>query len=368
MTSQADQPAVRRIGGEFELAAADFACGGDDIAGLPGLGAPHEAWLDTGRSALALVARDLARQAPGGVVWLPAYACDSVVAPFKRAGVAVRLYATGDDLQGLPSPQAGDALLFIHYFGRRHDAALAATPGWRARGVRVIEDCVQAPFTAGVGQHGDHAVTSLRKVIAVPDGALLASRRPLDTTALPPDEGFVAARLAAKWLRGQGAEPAAFLPLVAASEARLDDGAPRAMSWTASHLLRRLDVPAVARRRRENHAVLSQGLAALVDAGALRPLLGALRDGEVPLGLPVVVAGDRREALRASLAAQEIFCPVHWDLPQLPADGFESERRLSASALTLPLDQRYDERDMHRLLGALRSFFFTSANFPGARS
>ena len=373
MTSRADPPAdagvaaPRRIGGEFELAAADFACTANDLAGPPGLGAPHEAWLDTGRSALALIARDLARQSPRALVWLPAYACESVFAPFLRAGLAVRPYATGEDLQGLPHPRDGDAVLFIHYFGRRHDAAISATPEWRARGVRVIEDCVQAPFTAGAGQHGDHAITSLRKVLAVPDGALLASRRPLDATALPPDEAFIASRTAAKWLRGPGGNSSAFLPLVAESEARLDNAAPRTMSWTASHLLRRLDVQAVARQRRHNHAVLAEGLATLVDAGALRPLLGALRDGEVPLGLPVVVAGDRRDALRRYLAGQEIFCPVHWDLPQLPVDGFDLERQLSARMLTLPLDQRYDDHDMHRLLDALRHFFIPSATFPGAR-
>ena len=351
----------RRIGGEFELwprLASDAA----PSAGLPTFGAAHETWLDTGRSALAVIAAHLARSAAAATVWLPAYSCESVAAPFKARGLALRFYGVGarlDRLDATPAP--GDTLLFIHYFGTRNRTALQRAPALRAAGVRVIEDCVQAALTQGIGRDGDHAVTSLRKLLAQPDGALLASREPLAGALDAPDEAFVNARTLGKILRGSDAAAPSFLPLFEASERRLADDHPRAMSWLSRHLLAQEDLAAIGARRRANFATLAGLLAGLDDAAGVRPLVGSLAEGEVPLGLPITVPARQRDGLRAHLAAAGIFCPVHWDLSHVDADGFEDERALSAALLTLPIDQRYDARDMCAIHDSL-------ATFIGARS
>ena len=349
---------ARRIGGEFELSTATLADAGTATAALPTIGAAHEHWLDTGRSALAVIAAHLAATAPAAVVWLPAYCCESVRAPFARRGLPVSFYGVGSRLDRIDAaPRPGDTLLFVHYFGKRNLTALERAPALRAAGVRLIEDCVQAALSTGVGQAGDHALTSWRKLLACPDGALLASRQPLELELDEPDEGFVSARSIGKLLRGDGAPAERFLPLFEASEARLSADHPRALSWLSGQLLRQADLAQVALRRRANFACLLGLLRASAVLEQVRPVVEALSQGEVPLGLPVAVMPQRRDALRRHLAGDAIFCPVHWDLSHVNGDGFDEERALSSSMLTLPIDQRYGERDMHAILLSLSTFF-----------
>lgn len=354
---------MRPIGGEFELYADSLALESHD-GPLHGFGAAHEYWVDCGRSALGLIADALSRLPRVPTVWLPAYCCESVVEPFATRTLPIRFYGVGnrlDDVQADPLP--GDALLFIHYFGRLNRVALSRVDDLRRRGVHLIEDCVQAALTQGVGVSGDQSLTSLRKLLPQPDGALLASRRPLRVNLDMPNEAFVSARSVGKLLRGAGADAGAFLPLFDASELALDSRRPRAMSWLSSSMLRATDLHDVARRRVRNEIVLRQLLEE--KAGALpislRFVQPPLEDGEVPLGLPMEVDHGQRDMLRRHLARHSIFCPVHWDLGHLDAHTFTTERNLSARLLTLPVDQRYDGADMRRIVEAI-------SNFSGDRS
>ncbi|MDD5334866.1 MAG: hypothetical protein PHS32_14120 [Rhodoferax sp.] len=346
-----------RIGGEFELKCSDLEFDTAANPVLPSFGAPQETWLDTGRSALAVIARHLAHTAEGSTVWLPAYCCESIVAPFLRKSLHVRFYSVGERLNRIDAdPSRGDTLLFIHYFGCRNRTALHRIEEFRSASICVIEDCVQAVLTTGIGTHGDHALTSLRKLLPQPDGAMLASRETIAINADAADEEFVSARVVGKLQRGAAARPEAFLPLFERSESRLADDVPRTMSWISQQLLGRTDLPMVAARRTANFATLRQGLADIAPRIGIVPLLPGLDVGEVPLGFPVVVGEGRRDALRAHLAGWGIFCPIHWDLAHLAGAVFAEERALSASMLTLPIDQRYDENDMSIILASLSTF------------
>lgn len=349
--------AIHRIGGEFELNCADleFDTGANPV--LPSFGAPQETWLDTGRSALAVIARHLAHTAAESTVWLPAYCCESIAAPFLRKSLPVRFYSVGERLDRIDAdPSQGDTLLFIHYFGCRNRIALHRIEEFHAGSIRLIEDCVQAALTTGIGTHGDHALTSLRKLLPQTDGAMLASRETIAIDAEPADEAFVSARVVGKLQRGAAARPEAFLPLFERSEERLADDLPRTMSWISRQLLGHTDLSIVAARRVANFQSLSQGLVDIAPCIGIVPFLPHLDVGEVPLGFPIVVGGGKRDALRAHLAARGIFCPIHWDLSHLRSAAFAEERILSASMLTLPIDQRYDENDMSIILVSLSNF------------
>lgn len=354
MTSAAES---RRIGGEFELNYSDLEFDTTANPILPSFGAQHETWVDTGRSALAVIARHLVTTAAESTVWLPAYLCESIVMPFLRKGLRVRFYSVGERLDRIDAyPVPGDTLLFIHYFGCRNHTAMHRVAEFRAMGVCVIEDCVQAALTIGIGTNGDYAVTSLRKFLPQPDGALLASRAPITVEADVADEAFVSARFVGKLRRGRGERSESFLPLFVQSERLLSDECPRSMSWISHQLLANSDLSTIAARRCANFSTLQDGLADIASCTDIVPFLNSLEAGEVPLGFPVVVGGGRRDALRHHLAENAIFCPIHWNLAHLPGGAFTEERVLSASILTLPLDQRYQECDMTTILATLSTF------------
>jgi hypothetical protein len=345
------------LGGELELRIEDLAIDPGLATDLPGFGAPCESWLDTGRSALAVAARDILRRGGRPVAWIPAYGCDAVGAPFRDQGFAIRHYSVGLGLQSIDAePATGDTFLFIHYFGHRNRAAIARVPAWRADAVHVVEDCAQAGLSEGVGTHGDYAVSSLRKLLPLPDGALLASQLPLSFEAAESDEEFIDAKVAGKLLRGARAPADTYLRLFEHAESRLRPAHPRRMSWLAMQLLRGMDLGRVRERRCRNWRFLFDALRSTPALEGVEPLLPSLDDGDVPLGLPVRVPRGQRDALRRHLAGHEIYCPIHWPLEHVPAHEFVAERSLSTSVLTLPLDQRYDVAQLARIVDALQSF------------
>ena len=316
---------------------------------------------DSGRSALELAVNHWCTQGrKPSAVWLPQYLCHSVAAGLQRAGVPLRFYEDGPaSMTGFepPSPHADDLVVVVHYFGRVNARMLGfAMAGKRDWGL--IEDCVQSTYSEGVGISGDYAITSLRKWWPAPDGASLHLAD--DGWSAPlaaPDEGFVSRRLMAKLLReGDTDCERRYLELVRESEARLEQpGTARVPSWIAGVLLESVDVPEMMARRRANFESLVHRLPASRETGSLlrllHPEIGA---GEVPFALPILLPAERRDPLRRFLAARRIFCPIHW---KLEAHASAAAKTLTAQMLSLPLDQRYGEADMHRLADAIGSFF-----------
>ncbi len=334
------------IGGEFEIYAADFGQSAG-VGAWPVFPGHDLVRCDTGRSALTLVLADWrARRPRAATVWLPHYVCPSVVAAAQASGLAVAWY---DDLPGrggaLPPAADDDIVLTVHYFGFPNPAVATLGP----RRWALIEDAVQAPYTAGIGAAGDYVIASLRKWWQAPDGAVAGARLPwlMPVELAASDEAFLSQRLAAKLLRGTRGGDDRFLGWIARSEDALAPSVPRRVSWLSTTLLAAVDPADAAARRRANWAALAGGLAGVV------PLYPGLPEGVVPLAFPVVVADGRRDALRRHMAARAIFCPVHWaDLTDPPA----SARALADAILSLPIDQRYGLADMRRILDGLALF------------
>ena len=357
MTQRLDRT---RIGGEFELDLASFWQAADKAPLM--LPCAHLRWTDTGRSALFLVATDILRRGGEPLVWLPAFCCRSVVQAFQQADFSIRYYSSaelhgGDGLQ--PAPAAGQTILFVHYFGHINRYRLGQVADWRRMGAFVVEDAAQAALTQEVGSAGHYAITSLRKFVPQPDGAIIGSEFELRFSTADPDEEFVSARILAKLMRGAGALPETFLPLLAHTESRLDTQpiVPRKPSWVSRLLMASTDFSSVAERRRRNWELLRQSL-----RGSLKSHVTALHDvvesGEVPLGLAVCIGGGQREPLRRFLADHAIFCPVHWPLSHLPTStDFALDHELSLRILTLPIDQRMEEGHVRRFVKLLHRFF-----------
>ena len=247
----------------------------------------------------------------------------------------------------------------MHYFGHLNRDRLAQAADWRRLGAFVVEDAAQAALTQKVGSAGHYTITSLRKFVPQPDGAMIGCDSEMNFSTADPDEEFVSARVLAKFLRGEGALPEAFLPLLAGTESRLDAGpiVPRKPSWIGRHVMARTDFSLVAELRRTHWQLLRQSL-----RGRLTAHLTVLHDvvecGEVPLGLAVRVRVDQRDLLRRFLAEHAVFCPVHWPLPHVPPGGeLAPDHELSSQILTLPIDQRMEESHVRRLVMLIRRFF-----------
>lgn len=349
-----EQGRRRAIGGDFE-----------DGAPAPGSGeAPLPAGAVTtssGRGAIWLALRHLRERHGVGHAHLPAYVCDTAVLPARALGLEVSFYPVDDGLRAAPRPPAGAAVLLVHYFGWLNPA----TDEVRARAAQgeffLLEDASQAVLsTRGpvpAGPHGE--VGSLRKFGPAPLGGwttLGEGPGPASAELLRGYERVVQARALRAGYLARPDEPVIpaveqeYLDAFASLEAYLDaHPEAEALPPRAADRLAGPGWGQAAEPRRANWLRLRERL-----AGVLEPVTPELGPGVVPLGY-VVRPGPGRDRLRARLAAQRIFCPVHWPLPAGACpERFPAAASLAAETLTLPIDQRYAGADMDRLARAVR--------------
>lgn len=286
--------------------------------------------VGTGRMAAARALSSIPPHIRSGRAWLPSLCCASLASPFLRLGFRLFFYS---DPQRAPLPELlpGDVFLYIHFCGfpnRSVEEALRSLPA-ENRPV-IIEDCVHALFSRGVGTFGDFTLYSFRKFLPVPDGGLLTSRLPLDEKLAPPLEEFVSLKTAGLMT----GEPAFFRQ----GEAALDsDDETREPSAMGRLLLDRLPWEHIPAARRKNYSFL---------AGRLG--LPVLQVGTVPLGVPFRVESGKAE-LERRLRAEGFEPPLSWDAPPgAPSD--EAEK-----LVVLPCDERLEEKDLEDLAAVCRS-------------
>jgi hypothetical protein len=352
------------IGGEFGISADLFLQPVAEQEVLP-FGRKFHIYSDTGRSALYVALLEIIKRGGSKEAWLPRYSCDSVLLPFRQLGFSIHFYSMGRDLETLdrlPVRINSATFLFIHYFGKKNYPVTNWLNGLspEERPLFVIEDCVQAALNGSIGSYGDFAIASYRKFFPQPDGAVLASDIPLAAHLAEPDENFVSERLAAKIVREGGGRPDAFLALLATAEERISNEiTPRKMSWLSRYLFMRTDMKQIRRRRRGNWKYLFSRLKAEGLAGVhLFPIYETLEEDEVPLGLPILVDQAIRNDFRSYLMTHNIFCPIHWPLEDEERDaGWTCEHELSASMLTLPIDQRVTEPALDYMIDKMKIFF-----------
>jgi len=320
------------------------------------------------REALGVLARRHAT--PGGRrVLLPAYTCQTVIDPFVENGWSCAFYGVDlnlhIDLDSLLSTgRAFDPnLVVVHpYCGMGlTDRELDALAQLKQPGRLFVEDLTQCIFSAETNGVFDYYTGSLRKWMAMPDGAFLSTDRPcggLDDE-MPAEEhaAYVSVELAAMRLRGEYyASSDEEVKTVsrhvdkAAQALICDTRTPHAMSRYAQSVLAQADFGEIISRRRANYTYFFEHLHTSAATPVCRDLS---RVTSAPLYFPILAA-DRTRVHRA-LIAENVYAPILW--PVLDSRVFVTEdvRTVYDRLLALPIDQRYSESDMERICSVLNA-------------
>ncbi len=281
---------------------------------------------------------------------LPAYCCDSMIQPFRDAGIEVSFYPVffQDGLRiNAAVPADTDIVLWCNYFGFRN--SMPDFSDFLHRGGILIEDITHSAYSAEqYHPQSQYLVASVRKWEPLCSGGYCASMvGALDE--LPqtqPTDAFLHLKTAAMELKAEYLEDAdeekktRFLPM-------FGDG----NHWVAEHFRgRTIDAYSLAylthvdsekhrEKRIQNAKVLYRGLKNKVQ------FLFPESDMDCPLFVPVLLSN--RDELRARLTANRIYCPVHWPKPE----GCSSN--LYDMELSLICDQRYNSDDMERIVSVL---------------
>lgn len=347
-----------RAGGEFEmdLSMLSRSCI-EEYSPMPD---HYKLWVDTGRSALLLALEEIIRQGGLKQALLPAYICPTVISPFIKLGFKLRFYNL-NRLADIPTPESGETILFAHYFGKWNFSAIEWVKYLQAKSqFFVIEDCVQASLNTNVGETGDFVITSYRKFLPQPDGAILGTRREVNCNVLSePDEAFVSAKIIGKLLRSFSDQDELFLKTLGDAEDRLELLRPRKMSWISSYLLKRTDVKRISHIRRANWLSFYEYLDQEGLLSHILPLHNSLDVGEVPLGFPVQIRNGQRDKLKQYLALNHIYCPVHWELDHLDKNDkkYIEEIALSRNILMFPIDQRLNKLHIENMVKIVANYF-----------
>ncbi|MEX0775224.1 MAG: hypothetical protein WD042_05865 [Phycisphaeraceae bacterium] len=331
------------IGGVFALESADVTAA---PAEPPAFMRGPTVLLANGRGAISLLC---ARLGPRRV-WLPACLCDSMVQSSPVHGAEGRFYPVDSDLgcrdrHWLDEVRRGDLAIPIDYSGFLCDPQLVTEP--KQRGAWVVQDACQALLSDHGQTQADFLNYSPRKFVGVPDGGVLMIRIgmqiPIDQLEPPPTEWWLKALSVTvgrrDFDRAGGGERRWFR-----MHQELERSGPieaYQMSDLSRCLLERgIDFASVVQRRCANYQVLLRRLRPL----AVFP--------DLPLGFPVRLRN--RDAARQRLFDHAIYPPVHRPIAGLVPAEFEISHELNRRIMTLPCDQRYDEKDMSRMADLLQ--------------
>lgn len=302
------------------------------------------------------------------IALLPAYTCQTVIDPFIQQGWTCHYYnikkslrIDTEDLIRL-SERVQPAVTIVHpYLGMDlNDEELSALNILNQRGYLLVEDMTQCIFSKKRHSFFDYYVGSYRKWTKIPDGGFLEVRES-DNIEMPTEvsESFIRKQIDAMYLRGQyfltGNERLKEISIRLNKEATgaLEKiGRLHKMSCFSSEIWDNIDFKLIERKRLENYRYLFENL----DTGKGIDLIckDISEVTSAPLYFPIY-AKDRSN-LQKRLAAGHIYAPVLWPVHNDDVLINENIKFIYNSILMLPVDQRYDLDDMHRIATSVNSY------------
>lgn len=271
-------------------------------------------------------------------VYIPYYCCDTLLEPLIIEQIKYEFYPITETFEPLYLPELRDdeLFLYINYFGVKTKCVHALVEHY---GSQVIIDDTQNYFAQGY-QRG-WSFNSARKFFGVPDGGYLYSPYEL-IQDYKRNTNFITDHL---FLRLDHRREEAFHFYRKNEEHQNCDLS--GISCFTENILKGLDYEFIANRRRENFDFFAGHLGNLNRLHNLE-----IKGSDVPFCYPLLISG---EVSRSLFYSNKIFLPVLWeDVTDRKGNGnFPLERQIVNDLLPLPIDHRYEEKDLIKILHLL---------------
>lgn len=336
------------------------------------VGTSQESWKDrlpsvtdqtltfSGRSAIELALQDAMAQREIRKAYLPSYCSLSLVQSFIRLGIPYDFYDVSYNGERLvyrvSKKKKCDLLVLMPYFGAGQEQIEKIARHFHKRGILVLEEITHAFLGPRIcSENIDYMVLSLRKWTGVPAGGWLGKRE--GTLAVKPDipgeEAVLMRKEAmqekAAYIAGQTEDKIPFLEKFARFESSLVQIDSRTMLDEYSMAgLNTADWDQILARRNKNAAHLAEGLRQLPEIQLL-----PYADGpeEAPLYLPVLLPEEDRDPLKKYLEDEGVYARVTWP------ERIGTPTGIRTRELSLPVDQRYEPKDMDEIVRLIQSYF-----------
>jgi len=317
-------------------------------------------FLSGGQSSLNFIVKNL-QVKEDEIILLPSYLCPTIIQNLERHHARFLFYAVNSDLSiNLSDLEAKigknkvKAVFFIDYFGFYHSAETKEyLMSLKEKNIVLIEDAAQMLWLEKKEFIGDYTFNSYRKFLPI-DGSIVLSDHTetyegnADAYYALMNEGRMKITSYVKYGLGNVED---FVSLFSkADEVYGKSTEINGMMEISRQLLNKLDIDSIGQVRRSNYVYLFDHLSEIEHITPLfhKNLLGE----QIPIGLPVLIKD--RDRVRKELRTKAIFCPAHWPLLQEKwIHEYKDSMTLAENLMTLPIDVRYDIKDLDRLINEL---------------
>ncbi len=274
-------------------------------------------------------------------VYIPYYTCEVILEPLKKCNVDYVFYHINEQLEPIEETyqlQPTEAFLYTNYYGLKQRCVERLAEQY---GKQLIVDNAQAFFAEPL--EGIDTFYSARKFFGVADGAYLYTDAQLDME-FEQDQSYQ--RMSHLLMRADiGAE-------VGYGEFRknddlLIDNPIRLMSNLTEKILCSIDYESIKQQRRSNYMQLDE---------QLRNKNGihlTMDEDAVPMVYPYLTDDA---TLRQRLIDNRIYVARYWPNVLNWCRPRDIEKTLAKDMIPLPIDQRYGEEDMKKVIETIYGF------------
>lgn len=313
---------LKAIGGYFNLQ-------------LPALEEYHPSLikLNTGRNALEYILKVNGYSC----IYIPYFTCEVILEPIKKLGIQYHFYTLDKNLDPIIDfeIEANECFLYTNYFGIKQ----LTVNNLAKMDMNLIVDNSQAFFlkpTAGID-----TFYSCRKFFGVPDGAYLQSNL-ISSAKFERDISYD--RMSHLLISIDQSIEKGYEAYKSNNEI-LSKNPIRRMSFLTEYLLKSIDYEACRLIRNKNFKILHE---ALSDKNQLEIDTSFING---PLCYPFLI---NKENLKKKLITKRVFTPVYWPNVFKWTTDKMFENYLAHNLASLPIDHRYNEEDMERIINYLK--------------
>jgi len=259
-------------------------------------------------------------------VFLPYYICHTV---YDVLEVDYEFYYLNEDLTPKIKPSAlkkDSAIIYPNYFGTNASKVLQIISDYK----NVIIDSTQAFFHK---IKNCDVVYSPRKFFWVTDGAYLNCSKKLNLK-LEPDTSYQ--RMLPLFKRIELGSNAAYQNNLS-NEDEITNSGMKKMSILTDKILHSIDYKEISEIRKRNFSYIHKKL------GKINEMKIEISKSDVPMVYPFLIKNDK---LREKLLKNKIYIPHWWKEVIKNVDKNSYENYLSNNLIPLPIDHRYDRKDL----------------------
>jgi len=270
-------------------------------------------------------------------VYLPFFTCDVLLEPLKKHNIAYEFYYIDELFEPLFDYnliKSNEAFLYLNYFGLKDSFVIQIAKFCK----NLIIDSAQSFYSEPI--EGIDTFYSPRKFFGVPDGAYLYSDKKLEI----PFEKDLSFNRCSHLLKRIDCGPEKGYDNFIANDASLNYQDIMEMSSLTKALLTTIDYDLCAKKRKRNFKFLHKKLK------KTNKLIFDL----VGIGVPMVYPywnGD--VTLKHKLLENKVYTAIYWPNVIEWSEKNSLEYCMTKEIIYLPIDQRYNEVDLKRIVGLL---------------